>query len=440
MTAESALLFCTPEWNGMHPGAWRYPGAPADGAMDLDVVTALVRRAEDAGFQALFLADALGFRLEISHAALAHTGAGARFEPFTLASALATSTDRIGLIVTANTTYDEPYPLARRLASLDHLSGGRAGWNVVTGGFASGAAHFGRTEHVDHATRYARGVEFVDAVRGLWDSWEDDAFVRDQAEGLYFDPAKLHVLRMRGEHLSVTGPLNIPRPRQGHPVIAQAGSSGTGRAFAARFAEVIFTLQPTLAAAQQFYAEAKQAAAEAGRDPEHVKIMPSLTVLLAETAELAQRKAERMNDLTHPRVGLELLSAFLETDLTGYRLTDPLPAVHHDAKGTKTIQRFFTETAERERLSIGRLIPSALNFGAFVGTPAQVTDHIEQWISADAADGFNVTFTDHPESFDLFLDRVIPELRRRGLFRPAASGRTLRENLGLPAPPNVHAR
>ncbi|MBS1888549.1 MAG: LLM class flavin-dependent oxidoreductase [Actinobacteria bacterium] len=437
-TRRQALLLFTPEWNGMHPGAWRLPESPADGAMDLATVVGLVQAAERAKFHAFFLADALGFRLEISPEALARTGAGTRLEPFTLIAALAMRTERIGLVLTANTTYDEPYHVARRLASLDHISGGRAGWNIVTGGFPTGAKHFGRDEHVPHAERYARGIEFVDAVQALWDSYEDDAFELDKESGRAFDPAKLHTAAIRGEHVAVTGPLNVARPPQGHPVIAQAGSSATGRDFAARFGELIFTIQPTPERAREFREEIRAAAAAHGRDPDGLRVLPSLTLVLGETEAEAAERAARLDELADPRVGIELLSAFLETDLTGLPRDGPLPEIG-TAVGTTSVQRFFVEKAEREGLTIGGLIPAALGFGSIAGTPTQIADRIEAWLDAGAADGFNVTFADMPTSMDLFTGRVIPELQRRGLFHREYEGATLRESLGLSRPRNRFA-
>ncbi|MEZ5075910.1 MAG: LLM class flavin-dependent oxidoreductase [Solirubrobacterales bacterium] len=435
---QEALLLFTPEWNGMHPGAWRLPESPPDGAMDVETVVGLVQAAERAKFHALFLADALGFRLEISPEALARTGSGSRLEPFTLMAALAMRTERIGLVLTANTTYDEPYHVARRFASLDHLSGGRCGWNIVTGGFPTGAKHFGRDVHVPHAERYARGAEFVAAVEALWDSWEDDAFLLDKASGLAFDPAKLHPPTLRGRHVTVTGPLNVSRPPQGRPVLAQAGSSATGREFAARFGELIFTIQPDAEAGRKFRDSIREAAAAQGRDPDHLKVLPSLTLVLGESEAEAQERSARLDQLADPRVGIELLSAFLETDLTGLPLDVPLPAVG-TATGTTSVQRYFVEKAEREGLAIGELIPFALSFGSVVGTPEEIADRIEAWLDAGAADGFNVTFADLPRSMYLFVEQVIPELRRRGRFHSEYEGRTLRESLGLPRPENRFA-
>jgi FMN-dependent oxidoreductase (nitrilotriacetate monooxygenase family) len=436
---REAILFLCPEWNGMHPAAWRAAADPRDVAMDLDAITALVQAAERARLHALFLPDALGVRLEVSPAALSSSAAAARLEPFTLMGALAARTERIGLILTAHTSYELPFHLARRFASLDHMSDGRAGWNVVSGGFASGAAHFGHSGHIPHERRYRQAEETLEAVLDLWDSWEDDAFRRDREGGRHFDPERMHRVRYEGEFVRTAGPLNLPRPVQGHPVIAQAGSSAAGRAFAAHYGEVVFTLQPNLEAAQSFYDELKDEAAGFGRDPDHVKILPSLTVVLGESEGAAAEKADRLHALADPGLGLELLGAFVGADLSGCAPTDPLPQVALTDSGTQTVQQFFVEKARREGLTIKELVREALGFGSVVTTPDQLADQIETWVQCEAADGFNITFADLSGSFELFVDRVIPELQRRGVFHTDYRGRTLRENLGLPRPPNRHS-
>lgn len=433
--AREAILFFTPEWNGMHPGAWRYTGNPADGAMDFRHVSNMVQRAEAAKMHAFFLADALGFRLEVSVDSLAATGAASRLEPFTLMSALTQTTERIGLIMTANTTFDEPYHVARRFASLDHLSGGRAGWNIVTGGFSSGAVHFGRKSNVPHAERYALASDFVDVVVGLWDGWADDAFVRDQAQGIYFRPERMVTYRSPSALYPVQGPLNISRPPQGHPVLAQAGSSPAGRAFAARAAEVIFTLQPDIDRARAFRDGVRAEAQALNRNPDHLKVLPSLTLVLGRTQALAEEKMRTLNELAGRRVGVELLSGFLEIPLTVEDWDRPLPEVAMTDTGTTTVQQFFVNRAREGGLTVGELVPLALGFGSVVTTPAAAADYIEEWITEGAADGFNVTFSENGETMDLFFDEVIPILQRRGVFHEEYLGGTLRDELGLPRPP-----
>ena len=436
--AHEALLFFTPEWNGMHPGAWRLPDAPVDGALDFDHVRGLVARAEAAKMHAFFLADALGFRLEVGLDSLSKTAAAARYEPFTLMAALATTTDRIGLIMTANTTYDEPYHVARRFSSLDHLSRGRAGWNIVTGGFSSGSVHFGRAENIPHDQRYARAQEFVDSVVGLWDGWGDDAFIRDKQEGRFFDPSQMHVFEATSPAFPIRGPLNIPRPLQGHPVLAQAGSSPAGKEFAARYAEVVFTLQPDIGRARTFRSEMRDRAAAGGRDPDQVKVMPSLTLTLGSSQADAEQKMKLMNELAGPQVGIELLAGFLETPLSLEDWDRALPDVRPTTTGTTTIQQFFVNQARNNGLLVKDLVGLALGFGAVTTTAAAAADRIEEWIVEGAADGFNITFTENGETMDLFLGTVIPELRRRGIFQTEYAGSTLREVLGLARPMTAH--
>ncbi|MEZ5075913.1 MAG: LLM class flavin-dependent oxidoreductase [Solirubrobacterales bacterium] len=435
---EAVLLF-TPEWNGMHPGAWRLEGTPEDGAMDFRVVEGLVRQAEAAKFHGLFLADPTGFRLDIGYEGLGKTGTAARFEPFTLMAALAARTERIGLIMTAGTTYEEPYMVARRFASLDHLSQGRAGWNIVTTGTKGVARHFGRDELMAHDLRYERGGEFVEAVLELWDSFDDDAFPRDKRQGVFFDAEKLHVARRKGTHISLEGPLNVARPIQGHPVLAQAGSSPIGQEFAARFAEVMFTLQPTIEKGRAFRAGMREKAAAFGRTEDSIMILPALTLVVARTDAEAQEKFDRMDALVDPAVGLELLSSMIDMDLTGHDIDGSLPEVPETELGTKTVQKFFVDKAQEDGLTIRELISFMLRWGAVGGSPQTIADHIEEWVGEGACDGFNVTFADMPESMDMFCDEVIPELQRRGVFQTEYRGRTLRENLGLARPASVFA-
>lgn len=434
--ADEAILFFTPEWNGMHPGAWRLPDSDRDGAMDFAVVRRLVEAAEHAKFHAVFLADPLGFRLHLDYPALARTATAVRYEPFTLMSALSVATDRIGLIMTAGTTYDEPFHVARRFASLDHLSGGRAGWNVVTSGDPAGSRLFGHDEHAAHDDRYARGHEFVEAVQSLWDTWSDDAFVDDPERGVYFETDRMHDVAVDGSWLRAAGPLNVPRPVQGYPVMAQAGSSTTGRAFAAKYAEMVFTLQADIAASAAFRRQIREEAAAFGRDPRQVKVMPSLTLVVDHTEEAALARLDAMDALVDDEVGLQLLSAFVQMDLTGLSLDDRLPEVEETSQTSQTIQRFFVEKARQDDLDLRGLVSFMLRWGAVGGTPIQIADRIETWIRAGACDGFNVTFADMPRSMDLFCAEVIPLLQERGVFHKDYAGETLRESLGLDRPAN----
>src|SRR5882757_264560 len=436
---REAVLFWMPEWGGFHVTAWREERAPPDPLLDLKLIRRMVQTAERGKFHACFLADtlAVGFQsAEVSTEALSRTAKGERWEPITFMSALSSCTEHIGLLATASTTYAEPYNIARMFASLDHLSGGRAGWNVVTTAHPRASMNFGLEQPMDHATRYERSQEFFDIVSGLWDSWEDDAFVRDKASGLYFRPEKLHSVNFHGKYLSAAGPLNVSRPVQGHPVVAQAGSSGVGRAFAARNADVIYTLQAELKHGKEFYAEVKEQVAEHGREPEHVKILPALILLVGHSQAHADEKLARLDGLVDPIVGMEGLTGVIKTDLSGFPLDGPVPEVPETQSGSKTGQKYFLDLAKRDNLTVRQLMQVAARLGTVAGTANSIADTMQEWLEAGAADGFNITFADATESLDVFVDEVIPELQRRGLFRTEYRGTTLRENLGIPRPPN----
>ncbi|MEU2778167.1 LLM class flavin-dependent oxidoreductase [Streptomyces sp. NPDC007162] len=440
-----AILFVVSDWGGFHPSAWRAEGVPANPPMDFKMMRRFVQTAERGKFHGLFLADspAVGFLgQEVSIEALSRTVKGVRGpEPLTLLSALTAHTERIGLLATASTTYSEPYNVARMFASLDFLSGGRAGWNIVATASTAAALNFGRAEHMPHAARYERAQEFVDVVTGLWDSWEDDAFLHDKKSGRFFDPDKLHALDYRGKYLSVAGPLNAARPPQGHPVIVQAGSSGPGRAFAARNAEVVFTLQANLAAGKEFYAELKEQAAAYGRDPRHVKVLPGLTLIVGRSEADANEKLARLDALVDEEVGKEMLRTVLgrEFNLSGISLDGPMPEVPESEVVSQGAQRFFLDLVKRDNLTVRQAMQLAARFTALAVTPTTAADLMQEWLQAGAADGFNIMFADAIDSLDVFVDEVIPELQRRGLFHTEYRGTTLRESLGLPRPANRYA-
>jgi alkanesulfonate monooxygenase len=366
----------------------------------------------------------------------------AYFEPITLLSALAAVTEHIGLVSTATTSYNEPYHVARKYASLDHISGGRAGWNVVTSGNLSEAWNFGREAHYEHGDRYDRAREFIDVVKGLWDSWDDDAFVRDRSSAIYFDPEKLHVLNHKGEHFSVRGPLNVARPPQGHPVIVQAGSSETGKEFAAEYAEVIFTMARTVERAKAFYDDVKGRMAKFGRHPEHLKIMAGFNPVIGNTELEAEEKHQFLQSRIHPEVGLELLSAAVGGfDLSRYPLDGPLPDIP-ESKGSKAHFKQVVDMARIEGLTIRQIYmryAGARGNRTVKGTPQKIADEMEDWFLSRAIDGFLVQPSYLPGGLDEFVATVIPELQRRGIFRRRYSGRTLRENLGLPRPVSRYA-
>lgn len=423
---------------GHHIAAWRHPDAQADAPVNFRHYAELARRAEAAKFDAIFLADSVGVR-NTDLASLSRTARSDHFEPLTLLSALAAVTEKIGLIATVSTTYNEPYHVARKFASLDHISGGRSGWNLVTSSGQGEAQNFNLDEHVEHGRRYARAAEFHDVVLGLWDSWEDDAFLRDKPSGQYFDPAKLHPLRHRGEHFSVRGPLNVSRSPQGRPVVVQAGASPAGRDLAARTAEVIFVAHQTFDEAQAFYRDIKGRAVEYGRDPDDIKIMPGIFPVIGRTQAEAEEKFARLQDLIHPVVGVQLLSNMIGGfDLSGYPVDGPLPDIP-ETNGGKSRQQLLIDLARRDNLTIRQLylrIAGARGHQQVVGTPQSVADQLQQWFEEDGADGFNIMSPWLPGGLDDFIELALPELRRRGLFRSEYEGATLRQHLGLARPPH----
>lgn len=422
---------------GHHVAAWRHPDVPADGGLDFRLYKRLAQIAEAAKFDAVFVADSVAAPTADIASRMARSD---HFEPLTLLSALAAVTERIGLVATVTTSYNEPYHVARKFASLDHLSGGRSGWNLVTSDAAAEALNFNRQEHFGHAERYARAREFHDVVTGLWDSWEDDAFTRDKASGQYYDPAKLHVLNHEGEHFRVQGPLNVARSPQGRPVIVQAGSSETGRELAAQTAEVVFTAQTSLAAARDFYSDLKGRLGKFGRTADELKIMPGVFVVVGQSQSEAQEKFEAFQELVEPQVGVALLSRMLGNfDLSAYPLDGPLPELPLTDSGQRSRQLLLTELAGRENLTLaqlGRRIAGGRGHYSLIGTPAQIADELQAWFEGGAADGFNVLVPHLPGGLEDVANFVVPELQRRGLFRRDYSGSTLRDHLGLKRPAN----
>ncbi|MQQ35783.1 NtaA/DmoA family FMN-dependent monooxygenase [Pseudomonas sp. SZ57] len=420
---------------GHHVAAWRHPDVPADAGLDFKHYRHVARVAEAAKFDALFVADSVAAATGDIASRMARSD---HFEPLTLLSALSAVTEHIGLIATATTTYNEPYHVARKFASLDHLSGGRAGWNLVTSDAAAEAQNFGRAEHVGHAERYSRAREFHQVVTGLWDSWADDAFTRDKASGEYYNPARLHVLDHQGEHFRVKGPLNVARSPQGQPVVVQAGSSEVGRDLAAQTAEVVFTAQTSLASAQAFYADLKGRLSAYGRAVDSLKIMPGVFIVVAETEALAKAKFESFQELVEPQVGVALLGRMLGNfDLSGYPLDGPLPELPLTDSGQRSRQKLLTELADQENLTLaqlGRRIAGGRGHYSLIGTPEQIADELQRWFEQGAADGFNVLVPHLPGGLEDVAQLLVPELQRRGLFRTEYEGTTLRENLGLQRP------
>ena len=420
----------------IHTGAWRYPGALPDANFNLDHLKRFIRKLEAARFDAFFMADHLAV-LNMPLEALKRSHTVTSFEPFTLLSALSQVTEHIGLVATASTSFDEPYHVARRFASLDHLSAGRAGWNIVTTSNPEAARNFGLDEHLRHEVRYERAREFYDVVTGLWDSWHDDAFVRDVEAGVYFDPERLHVLNHRGPHLSVKGPLNIARPVQGWPVVVQAGASDAGRQLAAETAEVVFTAQSTLEDGRRFYADVKGRMDALGRNRDHLKILPGALVVVGDTLEEARAIRARLDGLVHYESAIASLSIALGHDVSQFDPDGALPDIP-DSNASKSARERVIALARRENLTVRQLAQRLGGYSglALVGTPASIADEMEEWLDSGGSDGFNVMFPWLPGGLDEFVDKVVPELQRRGIFRREYEGKTLRENLGLPRPAN----
>jgi FMN-dependent oxidoreductase (nitrilotriacetate monooxygenase family) len=420
----------------IHTGAWRYPGAYPDANFNLQHIKRFAQTLERGKFDAFFMADHLAV-LNMPIKALQHSHTVTSFEPFTLLSALAMATDHLGLIATGSTTFDAPYHVARRFASLDHISGGRAGWNIVTTSNPDAALNFGLEEHVEHDERYRRAREFYDVVTGLWDSWADDAFIRDQESGLFFDPAKLHVLGHKGKYYSVRGPLNIARPVQGWPLIVQAGASEAGRQLAAETAEAVFAGQGHIEDARKFYADVKGRMERLGRNRDHMKILPGCFVIVANSLEEAQEKRDLLDSRVHYDSGIASLSIVLGHDASGFDPDGPLPEIPQTNASQSGRERVVA-LAKRENLTVRQLAQRVGSYGGLtmLGTPKMIADQMEEWLETEASDGFNILFPYLPEGLDDFVDKVVPELQRRGIFRREYEGKTLRENLGLPRPEN----
>jgi FMN-dependent oxidoreductase (nitrilotriacetate monooxygenase family) len=420
----------------IHTGSWRYPNAFPDANFNFAHLRRFAETLERGCFDAFFMADHLAV-LNMPIKALQRSHTVTSFEPFTLLSALAGATEHIGLIATGSTTFDAPYHVARRFASLDHISAGRAGWNIVTTSNPDAALNFGLEAHMEHGERYARAREFYEVVTGLWDSFADDAFVRDVERGLYFDPAKMHVLNHKGKYYSVRGPLNIARPVQGWPVIVQAGASEAGRQLAAETAEVVFAAGSNLANAQRFYADVKGRMRKIGRDPEHLKVLPGALVVVGDTISQAQAKRARLDGLVNYANAIASLSIALGHDASGFDPDGPLPEIP-ESNASKSGRERVIELARRENLTVRELAQRLGGYGglAFVGTPQSIADGMHEWLLTEGCDGFNVMFPYLPEGLDDFAARVVPELQRRGIFRSRYEGATLRENLGLPRPAN----
>ena len=421
---------------GIHTAWWRYPSAYADANFNLKHLVHFIQTLERGRFDAFFMADHLAV-LNMSMDALKRSGTVTSFEPLTLLSALAMVTERIGLIATASTTFDEPFHIARRFASIDHISNGRAGWNIVTTANPDAALNFGRDDMMEHDARYDRAREFYDVVTGLWDSWADDAWIRDKESGIFFDTDKMHVLGHKGPSLSVRGPLNIARPVQGWPVIVQAGASEAGRQLAAETAEVIFGSSRTIEDGKTFYADVKGRMKALGRSPDALKILPGVLVVACRTTEEARAKLALLDSLVHPESSLPNLSMRLGVDASKFDLDAPLPEIP-ETNASQSGRATLVELARRDNLTVRQLAQLVGGYGGLqmVGTPAEIADQMQAWLEQEASDGFNIMFHSVPEGLDDFVDMVVPELQARGIFRREYEGTTLRDHLGLARPEN----
>jgi len=437
MSVTSIKLGLSMRYLGYHAAAWRHPEADPGAASKFAHFRHVAQTAEAAKFDMVFLADGIGIRAKDEPpGSLCRSAQNAELEPITLLSALAATTSRIGLVATASTTYNEPFHVARKYASLDHISGGRAGWNIVTSWSDAEARNFNRDQHLGYTERYERAAEFVEVVKGLWDSWEADAFLHDRKTGVFFDQRKLHVLEHRGRHFQVLGPLSVARTPQGRPILVQAGASEQGLNIAAASADLVYSAPHDIETAKTSYADLKRRLPAYGRAADELLILPGLTPYVGQTRQEAKDKFDLLNQLVDPVLGLSYLYGQMG-DLSGFPLDGPVPEPV-DAQ-VRSIAKNLLALARRDNLTIRQLYTHvAAGFGTrvVVGTAADIVDEMEEWLREDAADGFNVCPPVLPMSLDDFARLVLPELRRRGLFRSEYEGSTLRENLGLRTPKN----
>ena len=429
-------LFLMP--NGHHFGGWRHPEAHVTRHLDFAAYQDIARKAEAARLDMIFIADRLAvddiYGADFREAVRYRPSTSA--EPITLIAALSAVTRHIGLAATASTTYNEPFHVARMFASMDHLSGGRIAWNAVTSTSDGEAHNFSRAEHLDRDTRYRRAGEFLEVVTGLWDSWGQDALLADKDSGEFYDPSAVRYLDHEGEWFKVRGPLNIPHTPQGRPVIIQAGQSEEFRDLAAQQADVIFTVQPALAGAKAFYADLKARAQAFGRSPDALKILPGLVPIVGRSQAHAEELQAQLKDRTHPLAGLTFMSASMNYDLSQHPLDERFPDIIERLKGSRGRFEHVIRDARERGLTLGEV---AQNYAAnrshnlVVGTPQFIADQMQHWLEEDATDGFNLMPAYMPGGLDDFLEQVVPQLQRRGLFRREYSAKTLRENLGLGA-------
>ena len=429
-------IFLTGDGN-YHMAGWRLPGSTTDGGQNIRRWVEVGKIMERGKLDMLFIADGPGVGGTEDLETLSLTARIDRMDPIPILSALSMTTEKLGLAATMSTTYTEPFNLARTVASLDHVSNGRAGWNIVTSGNKDDALHYNRDTHVPHSERYERAEEFVDVVRGLWDSYDDDAFPRDKQSGLYMDPEKVHFLNHKGKHFSVRGPSSIPRSPQGHPVLIQAGSSEPGMNLSARVADVVFTSQSGLKNAQAFYDNVKSRCDRYGRSPDTMKVMPGALLFIGDTESEAREKFDQLQSLIPLKVAMQRLSNNLGgVDLTKFDLDAPLPDIPVNTARVSAVESYIA-IARRDGLTLRQMAmrsAAAKHHWSIVGSVKQIADQLEDWFLHDAADGFNILASDTPGAVIDIVDKIVPELQRRGLFRTEYEGSTLRDHLGLERP------
>jgi FMN-dependent oxidoreductase (nitrilotriacetate monooxygenase family) len=431
---------------GCHPTGWRHPDALAESDMSFPLLAEIARLSEHGKLDALFFQDSAAVPgsagLYGGKPFNVRSGRQAYIEPVSAIAGLAAITSNIGLISTCTTSYNEPYNLARRFLTIDHISGGRVGWNLVTSQIEDEAMNFGRESHLDHALRYERAAEFCDVVVGLWDSWEDDAFLRDKESGVWFDRERMHILHHRGKHFTVRGPLNVSRSPQGRPVIAQAGSSDVGMELAARTADMVFTAQTTVQDGRAFCDEMRERAVRHGRGPQDLRIFPGLMPIVGRTESEAREKYEELRSLVDDDVGLRGVSRLCGgLDIYQYDPDGKLPPLP-PSNAARARQQMVIDMGRRGMSirEIGRVLGMSQGHRVAYGTPKQLADDMQEWLEAEACDGFNLLFAHYPQPVAEFVTLVVPELQRRGLFRTEYEGTTLRANLGVPVPANVFSR
>jgi FMN-dependent oxidoreductase (nitrilotriacetate monooxygenase family) len=440
-TASGQMILVTGVYPvGSHLAGWRHPSAYPEIVMNLDAMIDLAQLAENGKFHALFLADGNAVRQMETPELFESPGPSDRpasFEPTTVMAAISQHTSRIGMFATSTTTYDEPYLVARRFSSLDHISKGRAIWNVVTGSFPGDSLNFGKDDLPDRQTRYAKSMEFLEVCKGLWDSWAPDAFPQDKQSGQFLDSTKVRNLNHSGEYFTVKGPLNLARSPQGYPVLFMAGQSEPGREMAAKHADCLFSVAATKEESVAVYNDIKSRMAKYGRHPDELKIIPGIRANVAETRDEALALYAELNALISPRLGVQYLSSNLHFDVSGYDVDGPLPELPAEILGVTSIRDSLVANSRRHGYSIRQTYEHLLANEAtppFTGTASEVVDEMQEWFEAGACDGFNVNMPTQPLGLARFVESAIPELQRRGLFHLDYEGQTVREELGLPVP------